>query len=198
MRTAKILGYGLMLLLASTSTASAADDTPSAVRDTKKVGVGGDLLMTAPVGILADSTGPLLGASLRGGYYVIPQLEGYGRIGYQTGLNTDRGGGLSSSLSNIPFVMGGRYFVTQPYAGFYANLELAVNLLWSTVSAGNTSVSTDTETRVGANIGAGYVISPELPINLGIQLALLNLLGGRSGEDTLVGISMLAGYEARF
>lgn len=188
--------------------AAAAASTPAAPAaaeegdDGKKIGVGGDLLFTLPIGDMADGTGPLIGASLRGGYYVMPQFEAYARLGYQFALKKEQGstiaGTIKTGINNVPLYVGGRYFFMQPYAGVYGNVELGANLLVPVAEAGGVSASGDTQTRFGANIGAGYVISKELPINIGAQFALFNLIGQESGEKMLMGINFLAGYEARF
>jgi Outer membrane protein beta-barrel domain len=191
---------------AAAAAAPAAPAAPAAAADGeddgKKIGLGGDLLFTLPIGDMADGTGPLIGLSIRAGYYVMPAFEAYLRAGYQMGLKKEQGAiagnTLSTGINNIPIMLGGRYFFMQPYAGLYGNLEIGMNMLTPTAEAGGTSASGDSLTRFGANIGAGYVISKDLPINIGAQLSLLNLLGTESGEKTLMGINVLAGYEARF
>lgn len=195
------------------ATATAAPAAPAASPegdDGKKIGVGGDLLFTLPIGDMADGTGPLIGASLRGGYYVMPAFEAYLRVGYQMGLKKDQGGAFKTGVNNIPIYVGGRYFFMEPFAGLYGNLEIGANIMKGTVDPEPPGFSSKTNTRLGANVGAGYVISKDLPINIGVQFAIFNLLlkedssvsvGGTTvkiEEKTLMGINVLAGYEARF
>lgn len=185
--------------------AAAAPAAPAAAEgedDGKKIGVGGDILFTLPLGDMADGTGPLIGAALRLGYYVMPQLEAGLRVGYQLGLKKEQGstpaGTISTGLNNIPIYIGARYFFMQPYAGLYGSAELGMNMLTPTAEAGGVSASGDALTRFGFNVGAGYVISKDLPINIGAQFNYFNLLGTESGEKSLFGVTVQAGYQARF
>jgi hypothetical protein len=192
---------------AASATAAAPAAAPAAAAegdDGKKIGVGGDLLFSLPIGDYADTTGPQIGASLRGGYYVMPALEAYLRVGYQFGLKKDFAipTGLGSAsvkygINDLSVMLGGRYFFMQPYSGLYGNVEIGMHILSASIDP-SPPVSPDSLTRFGANIGAGYVISKDLPINIGAQFALVNLIGKESGEKTLFGINIMAGYEARF
>ena len=182
---------------AAASTAAPAAPAASSDDDGKKIGVGGDLLFTLPLGDYADASGPGIGASIRLGYYVMPQLEAYLRAGYQMGLKKEIVPGAKAGLNNIPIYVGGRYFFMQPYAGLYGSVEIGANMLSFSFDP-DPPVKPDGRTRFGATIGAGYVISKELPINIGAQFALLNLIGKESGETDIMGINILAGYEARF
>lgn len=210
MRTLKQLSRSLLCFsFASTlCTASAlADDAPTpgsampAAVDDKRIGVGGDLLFTLPLGDYGDVTGPQIGGSIRLGYYVVPRFEAYVRAGYLHGLSKEQGAGpftIKTSISNIPIMLGGRYFVLEDFAGLFVNAEVGVNMFKAKVELGGQSQDGDTETRFGLNAGAGYVISRELPISIGAQFSVLNLAGKEEGEKTLTAINFLVGYEARF
>jgi hypothetical protein len=185
---------GLITALGGTAFAQDAD---------KKIGVGGDLQFVLPIGDMADGTGPLIGPVLRGGYRVIPALELTGRIGYLFGLSKSQNVGVgptsvtvNTSLSDIPIWLGGRYFFMDPSSGLYGAAELALNLMTAKVSDG-TSVS-NSVTREGFNVGAGYVISKDLPIDIRAQYMMFNLLGKDSGEKTLMGIGLSVGYTFSF
>lgn len=180
---------------ASSAPASAAPAT-GAEDSGKKIIVGGDILFTLPLGDLADATGPLVGASVRAGYYLMPQFEGFVRVGYQLGLSKTTGK-VKTSINNIPVYLGGRYFFMEPGTGLYGQVEVGANLLESTVDLGGASLSSST-TRFGFNAGAGYVISKELPLNIGAQLNYLNLLGTEAGEKSAIGATVQVGYAARF
>jgi hypothetical protein len=191
---------------AASATAAPAATAPAAASsgegEGKKIGLGGDVLFMLPLGDMSDGTGPLIGAAVRGGYYVMPEFEAYVRVGYQFGLSKtqDLGplGSVKTSLSNIPIYVGGRYFLMDPGSGLYGQAELGANLLKASSEGGGVTVNGDMQTRFGFNAGAGYVVSKELPINIGAQFNYLNLLGTESGETGLFGVTVQAGYEARF
>ncbi|AKU99022.1 hypothetical protein AKJ09_05686 [Labilithrix luteola] len=161
--------------------------------DGKKIGLGGDLLFLIPTGDLADATGPQIGPLFRAGYRVIPALEVTGRIGYLFAFSKSVGQ-VDSSVTTVPIWAGARYFFMEPKAGLYAGAEVGLNIITGHVSGGGVSVSSDSQTRFGANIGAGYVISKELPIDIRAQLTMYNLLGKEDGEKTYLGVGLGAGY----
>lgn len=165
--------------------------------DGKNIGLGGDLLFLIPTGDLADGTGPQLGPLFRAGYRVMPSLEVTGRIGYLGGFSKSQGGAngadVSTSVAVIPIWAGARYFFMEPKAGLYGAAEIGLNFISASVSAGDVSVS-DSTTRFGANLGAGYVISKELPIDIRAQLSMYNLLGRNDGESVFLGVGLSAGY----
>ncbi len=162
----------------------------------KKIGVGGDIIFVIPIGDLSDFTGPQIGAVIRGGYRVAPPLELTARIGYLAGLSKDTtvgAGGttftVSSHLSLIPIWAGARYFFMENYAGLYGAAEIGLNIL----DGGGASL-----TRFGANIGGGYVISKDLPIDIRAQFSFYNLLGQNTGETMMMGLGIGAGYTFQF
>lgn len=189
----------LPALFAGLSLLAAAVAMPSTAKaDTDgKVGIGGDLLVLIPVGDLSDASSVLIGPVLRGGYRVLPPLEVTGRIGYLFGLSKDQGSGVSTSISNLPVWAGARYFFLDPDAGPYGGAEIGLNFLRASVSGGPIDQS-DTSTRFGFNLQAGYVISKELPIDLKLQFSHLNLLGQENGETAALGIGLSAGYTYQF
>ncbi len=168
----------------------------------KKIGIGVEGQFMLPLGDFSDGTGPQIGPLVRFGYRVTPPLELTARTGYLFGLSKDLAGtGISTSVSNIPIWLGARYFFMEPYAGLYGAAELALNLM--SVHASTTvlgqSVSQSTGlTREGFNIGAGYVISKDLPIDIRAQFSMLNLLGKETGEKTFFAIGLSAGYTFQF
>lgn len=172
--------------------------------DDKKFGLGVELQFMLPIGRFADSTGPLIGPLVRFGYRVIPALELTARTGYLFGIGkTPPGasGDASISFSDIPIWLGARYFFMEPNVGLYGSAELAVNLLTAHVSGGGLSAS-EGQTREGFNLGVGYVISKELPIDIRAQFSMLNLLGKDStlgvSEPTLLAIGISGGYTFYF
>lgn len=172
----------------------------------KKIGVGGDLQFVIPLGDLGDASGPLIGPVLRVGYRVMPPLELTLRAGFLFGISKDRSqGGIdaSSGINIIPVHVGARYFFMEPYAGLYGAAEIGMNIISPKASVGGTSVDgLDSQTRFGANIGAGYVISKDLPIDIRAQFMMFNLIGKEStagvDEATQFGLGLSAGYTFQF
>ena len=127
----------------------------------------------------------------------MPERSGSrGRTGYLFGFGksqaTGLGGDVSTSVGILPIWGGARYFFMQPDAGLYAGAEVGLNLMMMSVSGGGISAS-NTEARLGYNLGAGYVISPELPIDFRVQFSHYNLLF-TDGESAFLGIGLSAGY----
>lgn len=177
----------------------------------KKIGIGGDLQFAIPLGDLGDASGPLIGPVLRAGYRVIPALELTLRAGFLFGISKDRstaGVDVSGGVNIIPIHVGARYFFMDPYEGLYGAAELGVNIISPKASVAGTSVDgLKSQTRFGANIGAGYVISKDLPIDIRAQFMLLNLIGkedtpagapANAGEKTLFALGLSAGYTFQF
>jgi hypothetical protein len=184
----------------SPNAAPGAPTDASTNEDDKKIGIGVEGQFLLPLGDLGDFTGPLIGPIVRFGYRVTPPLELTARTGYLFGLSKDTGG-ISTSLSIIPIWAGARYFFMDPYAGLYGAAELALNLGSSKVEFLGQSQSTGA-TRIGFNIGAGYVISKELPIDIRAQFSMINLLlkddvAGQS-EKTQFALGLSAGYTFQF
>ncbi len=172
----------------------------------KKIGIGVEAQFMLPIGDFSDSTGPQIGPLVRFGYRVIPALELTARTGYLFGIGkTPKGAAAGSdtsiSVSNIPIWLGARYFFMEPYAGLYGAAELAINLMTAHVSAGGLSAS-EGQTREGFNLGVGYVISKDLPIDIRAQFSMLNLLGKNDvagvSEPTLLAIGISGGYTFQF
>ena len=181
---------------------AAAPTADSGGSDDKKMTLGIDAQFMLPIGDLADATGPQIGPLVRFGYRVIPALELTGRVGYLFGLSKTQGtlpivGEVKSSLSNIPIWVGARYFFMDAPAGLYGAAEIAINLMSFKAEAGGSSNSTSA-TREGVNLGVGYVISKELPIDIRAQFSVLNLLGKETNESSFTAIGVSAGYSFFF
>jgi hypothetical protein len=165
--------------------------------DGKNVGLAADVLATVPVDGLADSTGPLVGASLRVGAYASPHVEGYLRVGYQRGLKKQvasiLGAPINSALDDLPLLVGGRFYVLEPRAGLHADVELGARVLFTRADWGGVAAESDPVVRFGGGAGAGYVVSTKLPLDIGAQLTAFNL-----AEHIALGMTARVGYEARF
>ena len=169
--------------------------------DDKKMGLGVEGQFMLPLGDFADGSGPQIGPLVRFGYRVIPALELTARTGYLFGLSKDQGANVSTSVSNIPIWLGARYFFMDAPAGFYGAAELALNLMTvhsSVTVLGQSADASTGFTREGFNLGAGYVISKELPIDIRAQFSMLNLLGKETGEKTFFAVGLSAGYTFMF
>jgi hypothetical protein len=169
----------------------------------KRIGVGVDALLVAPVGDFAESTGPLAGPVLRFGYRVIPLLEIALRAGYLFGTKKTRDGVLTK-IDVLPLWVGARLFMWKPFVGPYAALEAGMNSLLPTVDPPPTTPSAERQSelrrRFGANIGFGYLISQDVPVDVRAQVMLLNLIGRSDdlSETMNVGVSLGAGYTLQF
>jgi hypothetical protein len=165
--------------------------------DDKKIVVGGDLPILFPVSSdFGNATGPMLGILARGGYRITPPLELTARIGYLAGLGKSNGP-VSTSISGFPIWLGARYYFQEPPAGFYGFAEIAINAFNVNASVGGASASQGF-TREGFNLGGGYVISPDLPIDIRAQLSYINLLGTQGGESAAIALGLSVGYSFFF
>ncbi|WP_394839768.1 porin family protein [Pendulispora rubella] len=192
-------------LVAAVLSAATLFSVPALAADTeKKIGVGGDAMFVIPVGDFSDITGIQFGLLGRGGYRVLPQLEITGRIGYIHGFKKEfpnTGGNVKSGVSVIPVWAGARWFFfsDNPLAGPYAGGELGLNFISTHPDPGDG----DSYTRFGFNAFGGYVISPELPIDIRGQFLYYNLIGKDSRdlpggssitENTALGFGISVGY----
>lgn len=163
------MGFGAALgIFAATSSAWADDPkAPTASKDKSaataeptpgKVSVGGDAAFVPILGDLSNAAGPGIGVLGAAGYRPMPSLEVTARLGYIHHLNKDFGGG-TTGISQIPALLGARYHVFNTLSTPYVAAELGPNYVIGRASSGTfgaRSVS-DSELKVGATIGAGYM-----------------------------------------
>jgi hypothetical protein len=151
-----------------------------------------------PVGRFSDYTGLQLGPLLRLGYRVVPRVEVTLRSGYLFGFNTRSGAGISLNVSNIPIWLGARYFFSaEPAAGFYGAVEIGANLMLSHFDAnGGPFVPSGSAAldRGGFNVGAGYVLRKDLPIDVRLQFSYLNLVAADPVDGSLITLGLSVGY----
>ena len=163
----------------------------------RRFSLGADALLMLPVGRFSNYTGVQLGPLLRIGYRVLPRLEATIRSGYLFGFQTTNGAGISLSVSNIPIWLGARYFFNDPEPrGLYGAVEIGANLMQSHFDAnGGPFVPSGSAalTRGGFNLGAGYVIGKDLPVDLRLQLSYLNLVAADPVDGSLITIGLSAG-----
>lgn len=130
----------------------AAPEAPS------KVSVGGDVAFVPLLGDLSNAAGPGFGALAAGGYRPLPPLEITARVGYVHHLSRDHGGG-STGIAEIPVLFGARYHFFQGKNGPYAGAELGPDYVIGRASTGafGGGTASDSELKVGATLGAGYL-----------------------------------------
>jgi len=195
--TACVLATGTASAQPAGASAAANAGTPAAgapndVRtdqDEKRWGLGLDAQFVIPTGNLSNAVSVFVGPLVRIGYRVTPALELTGRTGFLFGA-----GDLAVKI--LPIWAGARYFVLDPSAGLYVGGELGMNLLMTPgIDFGIGSTPSSTDPRLGLNLGAGYQISRDLPIDIRAQAMFLNI--GDSGGLS-VGIGLSAGYTFQF
>jgi len=165
--------------------------------DDKKIGVGLDAQFLLPLGDFADASGPHIGPVLRLGYRVMPPLELTLRLGYLLDFGKTVGP-VTLKYNILPIHVGARYFFMEPHAGVYGAAELGMNMLMPSIDPEVPGLKLDNQTRFGFNLGAGYVISKELPIDIRAQFSYLNLIGTESGEKGAFGLGLSVGYTFQF
>ncbi|WP_394850481.1 porin family protein [Pendulispora brunnea] len=190
-------------LVAAVLSAATLFSVPALAADSdSRMAVGGDAMFVLPIGDFSDATGAQLGVLGRFGYRVIPQLEITGRAGYIYGFSKSTEVGPVKSdvgASVIPLWGGARYFFFEhtPTAGPYAGAELGFNFInyrASVSGAGVADVDGDKSyTRFGFSAFGGYVISPDLPIDLRGQFIHYNLIG-KGDESAAIGLGISVGY----
>ena len=184
--------------------APGAPSDPSTNEADKRIGVGIDALFVVPVGNFSDETGAIAGPVLRFGYRVIPMLEIALRAGYIFANKRTTSPGVKSKVDILPLWLGARLFLWKPFVGPYVALEGGMNTHLPTQDptpavAGGDKL-TELRRRFGGNVGAGYLLSPDLPIDVRAQVMLLNLIGQDAAlkESLNVGVSLSAGYTFQF
>ena len=184
--------------------APGAPSDPTTNEADKRIGVGIDGMLVAPVGDFANATGWLAGPVLRFGYRVLPTLEISVRAGYLFAASKDQGAGVVSKLDILPVWLEARWLFLNPFKGPYVAVSGGVNMYVPTVTppvpGERGDVITATRNRVGANFGAGYIVSASLPIDVRAQLMLLNLIGQdqRLNETEDIGVALTVGYTLQF
>jgi hypothetical protein len=148
----------------------------------------------------------MFGPLARLGFRMLPQLETTVRGGYLFGLDkkhtAPEDGEVTTNVSFLPIWLGVRYFVLEPEAGPYVAAEVGVNFakakVRGTALGRVVDYASDREGRFGFNVGAGYVISRSVPIDLRAQFSHLNLAGNESHDRAALALGFSAGYTATF
>ncbi|MDB4943619.1 MAG: hypothetical protein JWP97_3153 [Labilithrix sp.] len=169
----------------------------------KRIGVGVDALFVLPLAELGETTGPLGGPVLRFGYRVVPRLELALRAGYLFGI-ARRSAGADVRVDILPLWVGARFFAWRPFKGPYVALEGGMNSILPKISPPPTTRTAERfvelRRRFGGNVGAGWLFSEKLPIDVRVQVMVLNLIGRNEdlNEGLNVALSVGAGYTLQF
>ncbi len=181
-----------------------------AAADEKRLAAGGDLLVTVPIGPLADISGALIGPVARAGFRAVPHLELGLRAGFLFALGKDtdvpagaHGANAFSDTTGVrvlPIWLGARWFFLDETSGPYASGGLGANVLMPFASGPRFDIEQlagfrqDTTVRLGFDVGAGSVV-PRLPIHAGVQLTFFDVAPQDEREKTLWGLTFAVGYE---
>ncbi len=170
----------------------------------KRWSVARDLAAVLPVGALAADSGPMLGPLVRLGFQATSRVEVGMRSGYLYGLDKDVGADRMSALSAIPIFACARAFFLAEGVGPYAAVEIGANVLRrryrSAAESGLFEIdlhAQESRWTAGADVGAGWVLSRKLPIDLRAQIAALDLLSSR-GPTHGIAIGGTAGWTIFF
>jgi len=117
--------------------------------------LGVDGAFALPMGDWSDATGPMIGALLRLEYPATPALAITGRIGYLYGLKKSTGD-WKYGVNDIPIWGGIKYYFNGVPDGLYVAPELGLNFLSVSVEGPGGWDGSDSETKLGVNLGAGY------------------------------------------
>lgn len=173
----------------------------------KRLGLGVDAQLLLPIGAFAETTGAQVGPLVRLGCRLIGDLELTIRLGFLFAFEREVPyvGGLSFAQGfNVrPVWLGARYFFMDRRAGLYGAAEVGINFMVPTAATG--SLANDLQARLGFNVGVGYVISENVPIDIRAQLTMINLLprdtqevgGVAIAEAPYFAVGLSAGYTLR-
>ena len=159
----------------------------------KKAFLGLDLEVVVPVGQMADATGPQLGPLLKAGVRTSSALELRVRLGYLAGFNkttTVLGGHFDSSISNMPIWFGVRFYPDEALR-LYLSGDVALNVLMDSGSG----IVGRTHAQGGFNVGIGSVLSPSVPIDIGVQFCDFDPVEHfEQPPSDLLGVGFSVGY----
>lgn len=174
----------------------------------KRWSVARDLTANVPVGAIAADSGLMLGPLVRLGFQATPNLELGMRSGYLYGLDKEIAPGQVTALSSIPIVASVRWFFAAGSfgsgAGPYAGIEAGANLLRrryrTTAESGLFELDFDAKESKwtgGSTASLGWVVSRRIPIDLRLQVAALDLFGGK-GATNAMAVGASAGWTFYF
>lgn len=171
---------------------------------THRWSVARDLAAVLPVGPIASDSGPMLGPLVRLGFQATSRFEVGVRSGYLYGLDKEIGDGRVTALSAIPIAACARLFFVGEGIGPYVAIEVGANVLrrrYRTVAESGLFeidfAARESHWTAGANVGAGWVLTRRLPIDLRAHVAALDLLDGR-GAMHAIAVGATAGWTIYF
>jgi hypothetical protein len=164
--------------------AAPAEEAPAddGMATAKKFRIGAGALVGLPLGDFGDAASLSIGGLAMLEYGLQPAIALTARLGYIQHLSDIDG----VSLATIPVWLGGKYALGQATNKLFVAAELGFNMMRTSVDIGGTSAS-DSETKFGLNVGAGYDMGP---ISLEAFLTMYDL--GHAGES--MAVNATAGY----
>lgn len=169
----------------------------------KRIGVGVEAMLVFPLAEYGELGGPAGGPIVRFGFRVVPRLEVALRAGYIYGSKRFRNG-VNTKVDILPLWIGARFFAWQPFKGPYAALDVGMNSLLPEFDPAPTTADQERfenlRRRFGGNVGVGWLFSEKLPVDVRVQVMLLNLIGRSDdlNEGLNVAVSLSAGYTLQF
>jgi hypothetical protein len=139
--------------------------------------IGADVAFQLPLGNFSDATGMGFGALARGEFKIIPKLNLTARTGFVYSLSKN-----DFSVSNIPFWVGGKYFITDM---FYGAAEIGENIFLVRTNFGYFGSSSYTDENFGATVGAGVSIGK---LDVRAQLEVLDLANASDSLAIMVNV----------
>ena len=152
--------------------------------------IGADGAFVLPVSSWSDVAGIGLGVMARGEYALQPALHLTGRLGYIYNLSKDQAGVGSTGTSELPFLVGAKYYFSGEQGGLYGAAELGLVSITSRADVdimGYSTSASASETKLGFTAGAGFEVGG---LDLRGQLFIPSV--GDAGD--FLGIMATVGY----
>lgn len=136
--------------------------------------VGVDAEVALPVGNLGDAAGLGFGGLLRYEFTIVPRANITARAGLVYHLSKDLGPGASSKLFSIPLLAGLKIAISP---SLYGAAEVGVFINHASVTVPGFGSASDTESKLGGTLGAGYRMSA---LDLRVGIAIIDF--GHAGD----------------
>jgi hypothetical protein len=172
-----VLSIALVAGLVCTSSAAQAEGMG--------IRIGADGAFVLPVSTWSDAASIGIGVLARGEYVLQPAMHLTGRLGYIYHLSKDVEG-VSFGTSELPFLVGAKYYFSGEQGGLYGAAELGLVSVTVRGEVMGMSVSAS-ETKFGVTAGAGFEMGG---LDLRGQLFIPSL--GDAGD--FLGIMATVGY----
>ena len=170
-----------LLAVAAMPAVAAAQDAPG---DKGPNVVGADAVFVLPLGDYGDFADFAVGALVRFELPLTPELGVTARAGYLVDVGTPEVLGVEVSTSYIPFYAGAKYRIGA--SGLFAAGEIGL-----TIARASFGGESDSETKIGATVGAGYQTG-KINGRLSLWLPSLEDAGDGQGLMASVGFDFLS------